>query len=86
MKIYKVSCLSDCGGYFQAYLQSVTLYANSESEALQTAKKWGASQGEKFIKADKNIDIELLSSYDTIMQDNPSLEALIIDYVIDTDY
>ena len=39
MKIFKVDCRSDCGSYFGAYLQSVTVKAESKEEAIAIVKK-----------------------------------------------
>ncbi len=39
MNIYKILCCSSCGSYFSSYLQSVTIIAQNENEALETEIK-----------------------------------------------
>lgn len=60
MKIYKISCTSSCGSYFGAYLQSLTIQAENEAEAIEKAEKWQEFHGEHFIKPIKECYIEEL--------------------------
>lgn len=49
MNIYKISCYSKCGSYFESYLQSVTVLANDEIEAKKITKDWLNKNNERFI-------------------------------------
>lgn len=76
MKLYKISCYSSCGSYFAAYLQSLTIQAENEAEAIEKAEKWQEFHGEHFIKPTKECDIE------EIVVDRFG----VIDSLIDSDY
>ena len=75
MKIYKISCYSDCGTYFGSYLQSLTIIADSEDQAKELAKKW-QRKNQSFIFPENQWDIQEISS----------VESGVIDYNIDSDY
>lgn len=75
MKIYKISCCSDCGTYFGAYLQSLTIIADSPDQAKELAKKW-QSNNQSFIYSENEWEIREISS----------VENGVIDYNIDSDY
>jgi len=49
MNVYRVSCYSKCGSYFASYLQSVTVTAETEGEAIVVVQKWLRRKGESFI-------------------------------------
>ena len=75
MKIYKISCYSDCGTYFGPYLQSLTIIADSPEQAKEHAKKW-QRKNQSFIYPENKWTI--IEWYD--------VENGIIDYHIDSDY
>lgn len=58
MKFYIISCPSSCGSYFAAYLQSLTIQADTEAEAIEKAEKWQEFHGEHFIRPTKECCIE----------------------------
>jgi hypothetical protein len=60
LKVYKVSCCSECGTYFQAYLQSVTVVATDKKQAAVLIKKWLQKEGESFLRNITERDLELL--------------------------
>ena len=72
--IFKISCYSSCGSYFQPYLRSVTVIADDKEEAVNKVKDWCKSKGHKFIHEEKKWDVEILPT------------EHIIDYDIDSDY
>jgi len=49
MNIYNVSCRSDCGTYFVAYLQYLTVIAESKEDAFEHAKQWMSDNRTWFI-------------------------------------
>jgi heme/copper-type cytochrome/quinol oxidase subunit 2 len=53
MKVYKISCTSFCGSYFASYLQSVTVIAEDETDALLKLDKWFKETGREFIRPNK---------------------------------
>lgn len=63
MKAYKISCHSKCGSYFASYLQSVTVIANSQDEAISELRKWMRDNDRSFINNDEKVwQVELLST------------------------
>jgi hypothetical protein len=50
MNFYKISCRSDCGTYFQAYLQSVTVMAKSKEDAIAVVEKWLVDNDKRFLR------------------------------------
>lgn len=58
MKTYKISCCSSCGSYFAAYLQSLTIQAENETEAIEKAEKWQKFYRWHFINPTKECSIE----------------------------
>ena len=76
MKLYKISCFSDCGTYFQPYLQSVTVLAETKEQAVEQYKEWSNSN-DKFVYEEKKWDVEDLGEVDS---------PKVIDYLMDTDY
>jgi hypothetical protein len=76
MYVFKISCISDCGSYFAAYLQSVTVIANDKNNALAIVKKWLKDNGKEFIKNESKWDIEKISE---------EING-VIDYCEDSDY
>lgn len=62
MNIYKISCYSSCGSYFQAYLKSITVIAKSSSEAVAHAKQWLVDHKENFIYDESKWEVSLLCS------------------------
>ena len=83
MRIYKISVFSECGTYFAAYLQQLTVFAKSKEEALSVYDKW-APDNYSFIRAPKISDIEELSFICgeglTVNGDG------VVDFIIDSDY
>ncbi len=75
MKIYKITCYSNCGSYFVSYLQSLTISAESPEEAKEIAKKW-QRENESFLYPEDKWEIREISN----------VECGIIDYHIDSDY
>lgn len=75
MKIYKISCYSDCGSYFGSYLQSLTIIADSPEQAKEFAKKW-QHKNQSFIYPENKWEVREISS----------VENGVIDYNIDSDY
>ena len=76
MKIYKISCYSNCGSYFSGYLQSLTIIAESPEQAKELAKKW-QRKNQSFIYPENKWEIWEVSS---------KIENGVIDYCIDSDY
>ena len=74
MHIYKISVFSECGTYFQAYLQQLTVFAKSKEEALSIYERW-SSDHYSFIREPKISDVEELSIVDGVL-----------DFIIDSDY
>jgi hypothetical protein len=61
MKTYKITNYSKCGSYFSCYLQSITLIAESEKEAIKNAKKWMKRTDNYFLEKDHKMwDIQEL--------------------------
>lgn len=54
MNAYKISCYSKCGTYFASYLQSVTVLAESEAEAIQKVEDWLDHEGRTFLNSDSS--------------------------------
>lgn len=80
MAIYKVTQMSDCGTYFQPYLQSVLIVANSKQEAEKVLQHWMDENGESFVKSKYGPE------WDCYCEDVTSESAQVIDWTIDTDY
>lgn len=76
MNIYKVSCHSSCGSYFASYLQSVTVFAVDEKEAIKIAKEWLKKEGRKFLYEEDKWRVDLVTKK----------ECGVIDYHSDSDY
>ena len=76
MKIYKISCYSNCGTYFSGYLQSLTILAESVEEAKELAKKW-QHENESFVYPENEWEIREVAN---------RIENGVIDYHIDSDY
>lgn len=74
--IIKISCHSNCGTYFEDYLQSITVVATSKEEAIVSAKEWMKQEGWSFIYPENKWDIEDLGE----------VKLDVIDYCIDSDY
>lgn len=83
MHIYKISVFSECGTYFEAYLQQLTVFAKSKEEALSIYDKW-SSDNYSFIREPKISDIDELSFIcgEGIVVDGGG----VVDFVIDSDY
>jgi hypothetical protein len=78
MNIYNISCRSECGSYFSAYLQNVTVIAENEEDAIEHAKQWMNDSRTWFIDADpKKWCIEMMQE---------GLQAGVIDWHEDSDY
>lgn len=78
MKIYKIICTSRCGSYFTSYLQSVTVIADNEEDAIANVEKWLKGVGDNFIypKSEWHI-VELNENI---------INNAVIDYSYDSDY
>lgn len=74
MRIYKISCYSDSGTYFQAYLKSVTILAGNEAEAVDIVNRWQMEKGRHFISPDVEIE------------DLGSCLVCVVDYDCSSDY
>ena len=74
MYIYKISVFSECGTYFEAYLQQLTVFAKSKEEALSIYERW-SSDNYSFIREPKISDVEELPIVDGVL-----------DFIIDSDY
>lgn len=77
MKVYTVSCYSNCGTYFAAYLRSLTIIAESPKQAKEFAKQWRIDGGEEFIYPESRWHVREISD---------NLSAGVIDFCIDSDY
>lgn len=60
MNIYKISCHSLCGSYFESYLQSVSVIAPTEKDAIANTKAWLKNNDESFTREEKHWHIENL--------------------------
>ena len=58
MKLFIISCYSNSGSHFGSYLQSVTIIAKNEKEAIKAYRKWSNKEGESFIYSKDKWDIE----------------------------
>ena len=76
MKIYEISCYSNCGSYFSGYLQSLTIIAESPGAAKEMAKNW-QRENESFIYPENEWEIREVAN---------RIENGVIDYCIDSDY
>lgn len=74
-QFFEVSCYSDCGSYFGAYLKRLIVAANSSEEAIVLAKAWQERAGEYFIKPSQEWHIDSLT---------PDCGVILAD--IDSDY
>ena len=75
MKLFKISCRSECGTYFVPYLQDIIIQADSQEHALASAEKW-MKENRSFVRPKKNWEIEELK---------PDSFG-VVDCTIDTDY
>lgn len=82
MHIYKISVFSECGTYFEAYLQQLTVFAKSKEEALSIYDKWSTGNY-SFIRKPKISDIEELSS---IRGEGLLVDGDVVDFIVDSDY
>ena len=80
MALYKVSRHSDCGTYFQSYLQSVTVVAESKEAAQEAINAWFNEKGESFVKSKYAPEWEVLA------EDVICPVAKVVDYTVDSDY
>ncbi len=78
MNIYQVSCYSDCGSYFESYLQHVSVAAESKEQALELVKEWLQKEKHEFIKKDSKF------SNVSLVQEN--LSTGVFDHHYDSDY
>ena len=77
LKMYQISCMSNCGTYFQAYLQSVDVIAFNQDQAMELLEKWMNTSGERFVHSRQHWHVECLGPVNT-----PS----VINFHIDSDY
>jgi hypothetical protein len=77
MKAYKISCQSDCGSYFQAYLKSVTVVAENREEALAVLHTWLKKEGWAFIYPQNKWEIQELADISL---------PFVIDWDVGSDY
>ena len=75
MKIFKVSCRSECGTYFTTYLQDVTVMAISAEEAVILVEQW-CERNQRFVRSKEHWKVHELK----IDRFN------VIDFTIDSDY
>lgn len=78
MNVYEISCYSKCNSYFKSYLQSITVVAANEEDAIRVVKKSRPYKNYKFIYPEKEWDIRMICMD---IQNNT-----VIDYVYDSDY
>lgn len=50
MTMYRISCFSECGSYFQPYLNELYIQAQSTEHAIELAQVWQDKHKEYFIK------------------------------------
>ena len=83
MYIYKISVFSECGTYFVAYLQQLTVLAKNKEEALSIYDRW-SSNNYSFIREPKMSDIEELSFIrgEGLIVDGDG----VVDFIMDSDY
>lgn len=80
MAIFKISRPSDCGTYFQAYLQSVMIVANDRQEAESVLETWLKDNGESFIES------KYPPSWETWAEEVTALTPQVIEWTIESDY
>ncbi len=79
MNAYKVSCYSHCGTYFASYLQSVTVLAHTERDAIEYVKIWLKENDRSFIRMDPTQwGVEVITHNTAVVG--------VIDYYEDSDY
>lgn len=66
IKLFRISCYSNCGSYFQAYLKSVDVIAHNQDEAISLTKDWLIRNGERFIYSENKWHIECVSMLDSL--------------------
>ena len=76
MFVYKISCRSKCGTYFMPYLQSVTVIAGSQEQAIDMTQQWLIAAENKFLQPQSEWYVELLCE----------VGLGVIDWVEDSDY
>ena len=77
MNIYKITGYSKCGTYFEPYLQSMTIIADTEDQARAHAIKWCRESGYSFIMPVAACDVILIAS---------SCVNGVIDFLNESDY
>lgn len=75
-RIYKVFAISRCGSYFQSYLKTMTVIAESPEGAMEMAKAFAEKEGFILAKPPEQWEIVELGP----------LEFGVIDYLHDSDY
>lgn len=60
MNIYRISCYSACGTYFQPYLRSVTVLAANREDAIQRVQKWFKDTGREFLEKPDKWEVSTL--------------------------
>lgn len=78
MNIYRISCYSACGTYFQPYLQSVTVIADSREDSIKIVQKWLNDNGYRFLEKD--------SAKWEVTELSQCLQAGVVDWTEDSDY
>jgi hypothetical protein len=68
VNIYKISCYSSCGSYFQPYLKSITVMADTKEDAIALAKEWMKKNNKEFVKPEEKWDITQLQLEDGIIK------------------
>lgn len=76
LKVFNLSCYSDCGGYFQPYLQTLTVVAKSPEHAVSLALEW-MKDHYKFLS---------LNVRDWEISQVAGMGEGVVDYTLDTDY
>lgn len=74
MNIYKITVLSNCGSHFAAYLQQVTVCAESKEAAIAAYEKW-EKDNYSFIRKPTISDVEEIK-----------VVGGVIDFAVDSDY
>jgi hypothetical protein len=62
MEMFKILCWSKCGSYFNPYLKSVTIIADSKDDAVSKVKGWLEKEDRSFIYPESEWKIVSLSN------------------------
>ena len=77
MKMYRISCFSRCGSYFEPYLKSVIVLADTKEQAIESTKMW--------MKETKNYFIYPIEKW-MVSEPTELINNQVIDWDISSDY